>query len=601
MESRTTRTVRRLLVLGLLSLLYGAPIEAQSYNPPDSYNGMFQAGDVAQVTHNIMVPMRDGTLLSTDVYVPAGGGQYPAILIRDPYDNGSNAETWEEGLRWAKRGYAYVHQNVRGRFDSEGSWYPYLAEANDGHDMQNWIGQQPWSDGQVGTYGNSYLATTQWKGAEFRSPYLKAMIPRVTPFNYYFDTAYPGGALALGSRIGWASGMGGRTGQAGNPNWDQVLMHLPLLTMGAATGQDNPWWRDFVNHPVYDSYWQVLDSEARLPEFDVPSYNQGGWYDVFLAGTLVSYTGMVEKARSEHARSNQKLLIGPWPHAGTTRAFNYAGIDFGPQGDVDYDSLNVKWFDAVLQGEDNGFLDEPPVTLFIMGENKWHHENEWPLARTQYTNYYFHSGGNANSSSGDGTLSTQEPGRSEPVDEYVYDPRNPVPTSGGNLMFGPTPPGPFDHAEIETRDDVLVFSTPPLTQDVEVTGPLTVTLYAATSARDTDFTAKLVDVHPDGKVINLADGILRGRYHDSPTFTEFELLTPGTVYQFDINLWATGNLFLEGHQIRVEISSSNFPKYDRNLNTGNTPQTDTEIRTANQTIYHNAQYPSHITLPVIPR
>ena len=262
------------------------------------------------------------------------------------------------------------------------------------------------------------------------------------------------------------------------------------------------------------------------------------------------------------------MLIGPWPHAGNTNAFQYTGIDFGPQGDVDYDSLNVKWFDAMLKGEDNGFLEEPPVTLFIMGENKWHHENEWPIARTQYTNYYFHSAGNANTSSGDGTLGTQEPGRSEPVDEYVYDPMNPVPTSGGNLMFGPTPPGPFDHRDIETRDDVLVFSTEPLMEAVQVTGPVTVTLYAATSARDTDFTAKLVDVHPDGKVINLADGILRGRYHDSPTFTEFELLTPGTVYQFDIDLWATGNLFLEGHQIRVEISSSNFPKYDRNLKHG---------------------------------
>ncbi len=593
------RTIGRLLVVGMLSLLYGAPLGAQS----QAGVGLFRAGDDALVSHNIMVPMRDGTLLSTDIYVPAGGGQYPAILIRDPYGNGSSAEAWEEGLRWAKRGYAYVHQNVRGRFDSEGSWYPYINEANDGHDTQNWVSEQPWSDGQVGTYGKSYLATTQWKGAEFRSPSLKAMSPRMTPFNYYFDTAYPGGALALGSRIGWASGMGGRTGQAGNPNWDQVLMHLPLLTMGAATSQDNPWWRDFVNHPVYDAYWQVLDSEARLPDFDVPSYNMGGWYDVFLAGTLVSYTGMVNKGRSEHARNNQKLLIGPWSHAGSTSVFEYAGIDFGPQADVDYDSLHVKWFDALLKGEDNGFLEESPVTLFIMGENKWHHENEWPLARTQYTNYYFHSGGDANSSSGDGVLSTQEPGRSEPVDEYVYDPRDPVPTNGGNLMFGPTPPGPFDHAEIETRDDVLVYSTPPLTQDVQVTGPVTVTLYAATSARDTDFTAKLVDVHPDGKVINLADGILRGRYHDNPrSFTKVDFLTPGTVYQFDIDLWATGNLFLEGHQIRVEISSSNFPKYDRNLNTGNPqPQLETEIITANQTIYHNAEYPSHITLPVIPR
>lgn len=433
-----SRTVTRIFAAGIALMLsvYAPPLEAQ-----ELHSGEFRAGESAIVHHNLMVPMRDGTLLSTDVYRPAAPGRHPALLIRDPYDNGSDAASWEEGLRWAERGYVYVHQNVRGRFDSEGSWYPYLAEANDSHDTQNWIGRQEWSDGQVGTHGNSYLATTQWKGAEFRSPYLKAMAPRVTPFNYYFDTAYPGGALALGSRIGWASGMGGRTGQAGNPDWDQVLWTMPLLEMGAATGQDNPWWRDFVMHPTYDAYWEVLDSEARLDEFAAASLNIGGWYDVFLDGTLVSYTGMVEKGHTEYARENQKLLIGPWPHASVPN-FVYDGIDFGPEATVDFDSLHVKWFDALLKGVDNGYLDEPPVRIFIMGENVWRSENEWPIARTQYTNYYFHSGGNANGSAGDGTLSTGMPGASDPVDEFVFDPMNPVPTRGGNLMFGPTPPAP---------------------------------------------------------------------------------------------------------------------------------------------------------------
>lgn len=594
MKSRTIGRTAAAAVILLLSLS-GAPLEAQQL-----HGGEFRAGETAIVQHNLMVPMRDGTLLSTDVYRPAGPGRYPALLIRDPYDNGSDAASWEEGLRWAERGYAYVHQNVRGRFDSEGSWYPYLAEANDSHDTQNWIGQQPWSDGQVGTHGNSYLATTQWKGAEFRSPYLKAMAPRVTPFNYYFDTAYPGGALALGSRIGWASGMGGRTGQAGNPDWDQVLWTMPLLEMGAATGQDNPWWRDFVMHPEYDAYWEVLDSEARLEDFAAASLNIGGWYDVFLDGTLVSYTGMVEKGRTEYARENQKLLIGPWPHASVPN-FVYDGIDYGPDATVDFDSLHVKWFDALLKGADNGYLEEPPVRIFVMGENVWRSENEWPIARTQYTNYYFHSGGGANGSSGDGTLDTEMPGASEPTDEFVFDPMNPVPTRGGNLMFGPTPPGPFDRADIAERDDILVFSTPPLEEAVEVTGPVTVTLYASTSTPDTDFTAMLVDVHPDGKAINIADGILRGRYHANPEFKDHELLEPGTVYEFNIDLWATSNLFREGHRIRVEISSSNFPKYDRNPNTGGPIHLETEVRSADQTVYHNARYPSHITLPVIPR
>jgi len=259
---------------------------------------------------------------------------------------------------------------------------------------------------------------------------------------------------------------------------------MPLLEMGAATGQDNPWWRDFVMHPTYDAYWEVLDSEARLEEFAAASLNIGGWYDVFLDGTLVSYTGMVEKGRTEYARENQKLLIGPWPHASVPN-FVYDGIDFGPDATVDFDSLHVKWFDALLKGVDNGYLDEPPVRIFIMGENVWRSENEWPIARTQYTNYYFHSGGNANGSSGDGTLSTDMPGASDPVDEFVYDPMNPVPTRGGNLMFGPTPPGPFDRADIAERDDILVFTTPPLEEAVEVTGPITVTLHASSSATDT--------------------------------------------------------------------------------------------------------------------
>lgn len=589
----------KFLATGLLAalVLCARPVQAQARGA----GGRFEAGDSAIVQQNVMVPMRDGTLLSTDIYIPKQPGKYPTILMRDCYDNGSDEASWEEGLMWAGRGYVFIHQDVRGRYDSEGSWYPYINEAQDGYDTQNWIGQQDWSNGTIGTYGGSYLATTQWKGAEFRSPFLKAIAPRVTPFNYYFDTAYPGGALALGSRIGWASGMGGRTGQGGNPDWDQVIWHLPLLTMGAATSQDNPWWRDFVSHPVYDAYWQVLDSEARLGEFDVPSLNIGGWYDVFLAGTLVSYTGMVQKARSEHARKNQKLVIGPWPHASRPN-FAYKGISFGPAAVVDFDTLHVKWFDALLKGKNNGYLSEPPVSIFIMGENVWRHENEWPLARTQYTTYYLHGAGNANTRNGDGTISTQKPARNEPVDEYTYDPKNPVPTRGGNLMFQPTPPGPDDQAEVELRNDVLVFSTPVLDQDVEVTGPVWASIYAATSARDTDFTVKLVDVHPDGKVINVADGILRGRFYKNPTtFTSSELLTPGAVNEFKINLWATSNLFKRGHRIRIEVSSSNFPKYDRNLNSGNNPTTDTQIVTANQTIYHNAQYPSNIILPIIPR
>lgn len=552
------------------------------------------------IEYNIMVPMRDGVRLSTDIYRPAAEGRYPTILTRDPYGNGSNEDAVGEGRRWAERGYAYVHQDVRGRFDSEGAWYPYLAEPNDTYDTENWIGQQPWSNGSVGTVGGSYLATTQWKGAEFRSPFLKAMAPAVTPFNYYFDTAYPGGALALGSRIGWATGMGGRTGQTPPEDWERVTRHLPLYTMDRAAGMDLPWWRDFVGHPMYDSYWQVLDSEARLAEMDVPSLNIGGWYDVFLKGTLVSYTGMIKKARSERARNGQKLLIGPWPHARNANGPGFRDMNFGPAANVAFDSLYVPWFAHWLKGESNAYLNEPPVRIFVMGDNRWRSEREWPLARTQYTKYYIHSQGGANSASGSGTLDRTLP-KAEQPDRYTYDPNDPVPTIGGNLMFNPTPPGPFDQAVAERRKDVLVYTTAPLTADLEVTGPITMTLYAASSARDTDFTAKLVDVYPDGKAINIADGIIRARYRESPTFTQEKLLEPGTVYEYTIDLWATSNVFKQGHRIRLDVSSSNFPKNDRNLNTGHLAYTDTDVQSANQTIYHDAQHPSAVILPVIPR
>lgn len=588
MQLRTNGKLVAGVVLATL-YMYGSPLWAMQQRAADSPSPVL-------VEYNVMVPMRDGVRLSTDVYRPAKAGRFPVLLIRDPYSNGSSASDVEEGRRWAARGYVYLHQDVRGRYDSEGHFYPYLAEPNDGYDTQQWTGQQPWSNGKVGTLGGSYLATTQWLSAHFRSPALTAMVPAVSPFNYYQDVAYVGGALSLGSRIGWATGMGGRTGQGMPHDWDRIVRHLPLLTMDHAAGMDVPWWRDFVGHPTYDTYWQVLDSESRLKEMDVPSYNIGGWYDVFLKGTLTSYTGMVEQARSERARRGQKLMIGPWPHS---RNPNFEELDFGPEARVDFDSLHVRWFAHWLKGEDTGFLDEPPVRIFVMGENRWRSEREWPLARTQYTKYYFHSQGRANSLSGNGTLDRNAPTGSEPRDHYVYDPNNPVPTRGGNLMFQPTPPGPFDQSAVERRDDVLVFSSAPVAADLEVTGPITVTLYAASSATDTDFTAKLVDVHPDGKAINLVDGVIRARYRES--FTDPVLIEPGRMYEYTIDLWATSNLFKQGHRIRVDISSSNFPRFDRNLNTGDTAYTDTELRPATQTIYHDARYPSHITLPVIPR
>jgi putative CocE/NonD family hydrolase len=538
--------------------------------------------------YNAMVSMRDGVRLSTDVHRPAAPGRYPVLLVRDIYDNGSESHWTALGRKWAERGYAFVHQDVRGRMDSEGEFYPYMSEPLDGFDAQQWVARQPWSSGKVGTLGGSYLASTQWLSAPLRSPALAAIVPKMTPFNYYKDVAYVGGALSLSSRIGWASSIGGRTNQDPQVDWNRVLHHLPLKSMDTVLGMNLPHWRDWIAHPAYDEYWKRVDVESRLPDIDVPSYSIAGWYDVFLRGNLVSFAGMRSGARSEAARRGQKLLVGPWPH--TDRPKERLGdLDFGPGAVVDFDALHRRWLDHWLKGEDTGFLTEPPVCLFVMGRNAWRAEQEWPLARTVYTKFYLQEGSR---------LGRERPTRADSFERYVYDPRDPVPTRGGNLMFQGTPAGPFEQGRVGDRPDVRVFVTARLEEDLEVTGPVTVTLYAASSARDTDFTAKLLDVHPDGKAYNLVDGIIRARYRKS--FAQPQLLEPGRVYEYTIDLWATSNVFKKGHRIRLDVSSSNFPRFDRNPNTGHAFGQDAELQSATQVIHLSRRYPSNVVLPVIP-
>ncbi|WP_129779508.1 CocE/NonD family hydrolase [Peristeroidobacter soli] len=580
MTGNFARTARVLWTVSLLSL---SPVSLAAE----------PASDIV-VEMNVMVPMRDGTRLSTDIYRPAKPGRYPVILFRDAYGNGSGSIA--SARKWTDHGYVYVSQDVRGRYDSEGSYYPYVYEINDGYDTQQWAGAQSWSSGKVGMIGESYRAAVQWLPAHLRAPSLTAIAPRVTPYNYYKDVVYSGGALLLASRLDWAFYMSGRTAQSGF-DWDKMRLHLPLKTMDQAFGYNTQHWRDWIAHPSYDSYWKVFDVEARVNDIDVPSFNMGGWYDAFLRGTLASYTSMSKGAYSDRARRGQKLLVGPWNHfAG--RPMNGAALDFGPDAQVDFNALERRWYDHWLKGEDNGVMQEAPVRIFVMGENRWRDEQEWPLARTRYTKYYLQSAGKANTASGDGQLVTKAPSGGG-TNTYIYDPANPVPTKGGNLLPVSLGAGPAEQGEVSRRDDVLVFTTAPLTQDTEVTGNISVTLYAASSAPDTDFTAKLVDVHPDGKAYNLADGVIRARYRES--LERPALIEPGKVYEYKIDLWATSNVFKKGHQIRVDLSSSNFPKYDRNPNTGHKFGEDAELRTATQTIHHSRQYPSHITLPVIPR
>jgi hypothetical protein len=558
---------------------------------------------------NVMVPVRDGVRLSTDIYMPDAPGPFPVILIRTPYNNNREPDV-QDAVYFASRGYAVLLQDVRGRGDSEGEWAPFLHEAEDGYDAQEWAGKQSWSTGKVGTSGASYVGLTQWLPAPLRNPHLAAMAPRVGFSNLYHNWVYTGGAFQLGFNLRWgAIQMHTRTNRTQylwlpeEVHLSRLFWHLPLITGDEAAGRPCEFYEEWIRHPSYDSYWERLGNiEAKYAEIDVPAYGFGGWYDVFLQSTLNNFMGVKKQGCSEKARRGQKVLIGPWIHClGDRGTCSKTGdIDFGPASLIDLRGEELRWFDYWLKGMDNGIPDEPRVKVFVMGRNRWREADTWPIPGARYTRYYFHSRGKANSLHGDGGLGTAAPG-DQPPDTYVYDPGNPVPTLGGSACCGedvtPITMGPRDQRPAEERADVLVYTTPPLEEDVEVTGPVSVMLYAASDARDTDFTAKLVDVFPDGYAMNVAQGIIRARYRDS--WERPALLEPGRLYQYTIDLWSTSNCFLRGHRIRVEISSSNFPQFDRNPNTGHPFGLDAELRPARQTVFHDADHPSHILLPIV--
>jgi putative CocE/NonD family hydrolase len=580
------------------------------------------ASQALKIETNVAVPMRDGTRLYADIYRPEGPGPCPVLLQRTPYDKSMPlSRNMLDPLKAARHGYVVVIQDTRGRYTSEGEFYAFRDDSHDGYDTVEWAASQPWCSGKVGMYGNSYVGATQWQAAKSCPPHLAAIAPRVTASNYHEGWTYQGGAFELGFNVSWTLGnltLANFLSIAARKPIPQdrrvklaqavdaleaafrflPLQELPHLQDGLAD-----YFYDWLAHPDYDDYWKHLSIEESHSRITVPALNIGGWYDIFLGGTIRNYLGMREKGATQEARRGQKLLIGPWQH-GSSRGPGIAGDHyFGLGSDplaIDLEGVLLRWFDCWLKGAHNGIMDEPPVRLFVMGDNVWRVEQEWPLARAQSINYYLHSQGKANSINGDGALSPQPPG-DEPPDVFLYNPADPVPTRGGPLcchayfLAG----GAYDQQEIERRQDVLVYSTPPLERDVEVTGPITVTLWAATSAPDTDFTAKLVDVCEHGCARNLTDGIIRARYRESKSTPS--LVEPGRAYGYTIDLWATSNVFKAGHRIRVEVSSSNFPRFDRNTNTGKRIAEHAELKPALQTILHSAPYPSHIALPIVPR
>ncbi len=549
-----------------------------------------------EISTDVRVPMRDGVELSADIYRPPRSGPLPVVLSRTPYDNTGLQQT---GEFYAQQGYVFVAQDVRGRYDSDGTYYAWVNESRDGHDTLEWIGSQTWCDGNVGMAGSSYVAMVQWLAATEGSRYLKTIVPRVMGTNLHESPHYAGGAFQLGVNATWSFQTSSRTMQrADHYNWDELLRHLPLEDIDRAAGRDIPHLRDWIAHPSYDDYWKAICVQERYADIRIPVMQIGGWYDLYSGAMMESFRGMREQGGTAPARENQKIVMGPWIHAAGT-ASAAGDVDFGLDSMGNLRDIELRWFDRWLKGIENGIDEEAALRIFVMGANVWRDEHEWPLSRTAFTPYYLHSRGAANSLRGDGALSTEKPD-SEPCDRFTYDPLNPVPTTGGCNCCNHeiVPWGAQDQRLTEAREDVLVYTSDPLEQDVEVTGPVRVKLHVSSDARDTDFTAKLVDLHPGGYAVNLCDGIRRARYRNS--MESPELLIPGEVYELYIDLWVTSNVFLSGHCIRVEVSSSNFPRFDRNLNTGDAAGSDTAATVARQQVYHDSEHPSHIVLPIVP-
>ncbi len=559
-----------------------------------------------QVRIDQRVRMRDGVHLSADVYLPRGAGaapgsRVPTVLIRTPYNNAST-QNIRKARALADAGYACVLQDVRGRWDSDGAWTPFTAEPEDGYDTQAWVAAQPWSNGRIGMSGRSYLGAVQWLSASRANPHLTCLAPQSICVDYLTGLVRPGGAFQLGVLVNWGLRVAGRTAQTIDfENWTELCRTLPLDDIPRRAGRDLAFWRDWLHLPAADPYWASIDTRPHWGSITAPAFVMGGWYDLYAPQAFDQVNGLRRHGGSAAARQS-RLIMGPWPHhlgSDLESSPRTGDIDFGARAAVNVNALERAWFDRWLKGGGANAPEPPPLRLFVMGVNQWRDEREWPLARTDWQRWRLHSGGQANSARGDGELSTHAPG-GEPADTFVYDPNFPVQTLGGANCCSPhiEPWGPYDQRPVEARSDVLCYTSAPLEADLEVVGPVTLTLYAATDGLDTDWTAKLVDVSPTGYAMNLCDGIVRARYRQGQD--RAQLLTPGAVEAYEIDVGVTANVFRRGHRIRLEVSSSNFPRFDRNLNTGADPASDAEIRVARQRVLHDRAHPSHLTLPVIP-
>ncbi|OLF14737.1 CocE/NonD family hydrolase [Actinophytocola xanthii] len=572
---------------------------------------------------DVPVPMHDGVALATNVWRPAGPGPFPVLLVRTPYGK-DDAGTYcnpklPDVFAFVEAGYAVVAQDVRGTSRSPGAFEPHVHEGRDGVDTLLWLAAQPWCDGAVGMWGGSYMGFAQWQAAASGAPALRAIAPVMSSADPYGAPWYsPGGALSQDAVLTWGTLSALRNLRrdlAGDPADAQALLAglsdprllhdpLPVADRGALT-RSLPWVGEVLDHPERDAFWQDVAAIDRCADITVPAFQVGGWYDVFIGETVRSYTTMRRHGGSAAAREGQRLLIGPWSHADGTDLGTFPDRSFGLDGSikaVDVTGAHLRFFDRWVRGRADTPDDGNRVRIFVMGIDRWRDEMDWPLPDTRYTDFFLDGTGHANSAAGGGVLTRDVPSETA-VDTFRYDPRRPVPTLGGTVLAAAPGayPGPADQAAVETREDVLCFTTAVLDRPVEITGHVSLVLHVSSSAPDTDFTGKLVDVHPDGRAILLCEGIRRARYRES--LIEAAPLTPGTVCELSIDLCVTSNVFLPGHRIRLEVSSSNFPRYDRNTNTGGPIATEGEddLAVAVNRVHHGPAHPSRLVLPLIER
>ena len=561
--------------------------------------------------------MRDGTVLRADVYRP-DSSPVPVILMRTQYGK-SGAQVQPSRYQspdwFASHCYLVVVQDIRGTGTSDGVFEEFAHDRDDGYDSVEWAARLPESDGKVGMYGSSYVGATQWLAAVASPPHLVTIVPANTAADYYDGWTYQGGAFRLAFILPWAMSLASsaadnrrdpaaaaelEAARADVTRWLAYRPYADLPIMRPADPVLAPWYFQWIAHSARDDFWKRWSIRDRYPSVRVPVLDLAGWYDAFLDGSVGNFAGMTKAAGTEVARRNQRLVIGPWDHLAWGRTDSEPAPllkDIGPVADSPVNDLMLAWYDHFLKGVDNHVSTGPRVNYFLMGANRWKSSADWPLPDTQWTRYYLSGSGDIVSRTG--KLGTTTP-EHQAVDHYTYDPANPAPSLGGHSCCSAEsgPQGPYDQTPVEQRSDVLVYSSDPLTADTEVTGPVTVELWAASSAVDTDFTAKLAVVKPSGAVINLNNGILRTAFRDS--LSDPQPITPGKPYRYRIAIWPTSYLFSAGDRIRVEISSSDYPQFAPNPNTGAPFGRDAETRPAVQTVLHDVDHPSAVIIPVIP-